>query len=461
LLNHICLPIFSLYNELMKFEFETPIVILGYGTEGKSAFQFLKNQGIKDITICDEKENIETPEGIKTKLGPKAFEDLSEFKTIFRSPGVHYDLPAIQEARDRMIPVTSMTNLTLEIGRDHLTAITGSNGKTTTTGMTEAILKKHYNNKVVVGGNDRQPALEEAMEKPDEPILLEVSSFQFADLKQSPHISAILNITPNHMDWHEDLEDYIHAKGNLIAHQKKNDWAILNGDNEDSAKLAEKAPAQIFWLNEKKGENWAVWEEDSLLFQYNGNPKTLLKKSDLTLKTHPDNILCATAIGLIHGADKKTIIEALQEFKGVEGRLEFVREIDGVKFYNDTACTTPESAIVATGQFSAGKLVMLLGGSSKKADFSFLAQHIKDTKTRVVLYGAEGPHIKKAIEAEGAEDLIIALDPSKNFKDIISKTFLETESGDNIVLSPACASFDMFQNSKDRGKQFKEIVKDL
>jgi UDP-N-acetylmuramoylalanine--D-glutamate ligase len=187
-------------KKLMTFNFKTPVAILGYGTEGQSALHFLQKQGVTNITVCDEKEGIEVPEEIKTKLGPDAFDNLSEFQTIFRSPGVHYNLPAIQQARDEMRMVTSMTNLTVEIASERLTAITGSNGKTTTTGITESILRKHYNDKVIVGGNDRKPELEQAIEKTDEAILLEVSSFQFADLKKSPHIAAVLNITPNHMD---------------------------------------------------------------------------------------------------------------------------------------------------------------------------------------------------------------------------------------------------------------------
>ncbi|MBU0705729.1 UDP-N-acetylmuramoyl-L-alanine--D-glutamate ligase [Patescibacteria group bacterium] len=450
----------------MKTVIKPPVAILGFGVEGQSAFEFLKTQNISDITICDEKESVELPADTKSQLGPSAFDDLTIFQTIIRSPGVRYNLPGILKAKTAGRIVTSMTELTLETAANRLTAVTGSNGKTTTTGMIERILRAHYGNEIIVGGNDRKPVLEEALSKPW-PILLEVSSFQFADLKMSPHISVVLNITPNHLDWHENEADYINAKTNLIAHQTPNDWAVLNAADENSAKLADKAPGQIFWLNKKparrggEGKAWAAWEGDKLITQFGNEPMEILDKKDITLKTHPDNILAAVAVSLIHDAKPTTIKKALAEFRGAEHRLEFVRELNGVKFYNDSACTTPESAIVATQAFPKGKLILLLGGSTKYSDFSFMAHHIKQTKTRVYLYGAEGERIADAMKNEGAQNLILHLDTTRDFEKIIKEALSLAKSGDNIVLSPACASFDIFKNAKDRGKKFKEIVKNL
>lgn len=444
----------------MKTVIKPPVAILGYGIEGQYAHEFLKTLNISDITICDEKESVEIPAEKKSILGTKAFSDLSGFTTIIRSPGVRYNLPGILEARDAGATVTSMTELTLETAAHRLTAVTGSNGKTTTTAMIDAILRAHYNDQVIVGGNDRTPVLDEVLKK-DWPVLLEVSSFQFADLQISPHISVILNITPNHMDWHENEEDYIHAKGNLIAHQTPNDWAVLNAQDENSAKLAIKAPGQIFWINKREGKSWAVWEDDKLMAQFGNKALKLLSHDELFIKTHPDNILAAVAVSMIHGVSPGTIKKTLTEFKGVEHRLEFVREIDGIKFYNDSACTTPESAIVATTQFKPGSLILLLGGSTKHSDFSFMAHHIKLTNTRVYLYGAEGEKIRQALLDEGAENLILHLDTTRNFETLIRHALSLAKLGDNLVLSPACASFDMFKNSKYRGKEFKEIVNGL
>ncbi len=445
----------------MKIQIKTPVAILGFGVEGQAALDFLQAQNISDITICDEKESVELPGEIKSQLGENAFVNLTEFKTIIRSPGVHYDLPGIKQAKESGSTITSMTELTLEVAEDRITAITGSNGKTTTVAMLEKILKAHYKDKIIVGGNDRKPVLQEAIKRSDEPILMEVSSFQFADIQQSPHISAVLNITPNHLDWHENLEDYAHAKTNLIAHQSHTDWCILNANDESSAKLGSKTPSKIFWLGKKGGHDWATWESKDLIAQFEGKEMKILSKDDLTLKTHPDNILCAIAVSLIHKVDPTLIKKELSEFKGAEHRLEFVKEVEGVKFYNDSACTTPESAKVAINQFPEGKLILLLGGSSKDSDFSFLAHHIVENRVRVYLYGKEGPRIEEAIKAEDPNYSIMALDESADFPEIIIRAHQMAQPGDNIVLSPACASFDMFKNAKERGKHFKEITNSL
>jgi UDP-N-acetylmuramoylalanine--D-glutamate ligase len=353
--------------------------------------------------------------------------------------------------------VTSMTQLTLEVGAKRLTAITGSNGKTTTTALIAEILKKHYGDKIIVGGNDRKPTVEEAIDNPNWPILMEVSSFQFADAKASPHISAVLNITPNHMDWHEDLQDYINAKNNLIKHQTKDDWAVLNANNEDSAKLAGDAPGKVFWVGKNKSENWADWIDNKIVV----NGDTIIGHDEIRVKTHSDNLLFAAAIAKIHNVPNNLIAEIMKEFKGVEHRLEFVKTINGINFYNDSSCTTPESAEVAIGQFPADKLILMLGGSSKNADFSFLAAKIKDTGVRVYLYGLEGIRIKDEIEKIGGGNLIIKYNPDKNFGNVVKDVFKNTKPDDNVVLSPACASFDMFKNAKYRGYEFKELVHKL
>jgi len=435
------------YNSIMQFK--SPIAILGFGVEGKYASEFLKTQGARDVVVLDQKEN------------PAAFDDLSGFSTIIRSPGVHYNLPGIAAAREAGALVTSMTQLTLEAARDRVTAITGSNGKTTTAALTAAILRAHYGKEFITGGNDSQPVLGEALDHPDWPILLEVSSFQFADVTLSPHISAVLNITPNHMDWHEDLADYIHAKNNLIKHQSSDDWAVLNANNEDSAKLANDAPGHVFWCGEKRGENWTDWENNQLVVGFGGKETPLISHDEIVVKTHHENLLFAAALATLHQVPPATIRKAMKEFKGVPQRLEFVREISGVSFYNDSSCTTPESAEIAIENFPLGKLILMLGGSSKKADFSFLASKIVATNVRVYLYGKEGEVIRQAVEKAGGAKLILAYDKSKDFQKVVENVRVMAKPGDNVVLSPACASFDMFKNSKERGKMLNEIVMSL
>ncbi|MBU1018124.1 UDP-N-acetylmuramoyl-L-alanine--D-glutamate ligase [Patescibacteria group bacterium] len=442
----------------MKDKLKTPVAVLGFGIEGKSALDFLKSQEITDITICDQKEDIEIPSKYKKRLGQNAFDDLSDFQTIIRSPGVRYDLPGIQQAHELGILVTSMTKLTLELASSRITAVTGSNGKTTTTALLEQILTAHYGDRLIIGGNDRQPILQQALEHPDQPILIEASSFQFEDLKHSPYIAAILNITPNHLDWHDTLEAYIAAKTNILRHQKPSDWAVLNATDENVKKLATSTPAQHFWINKKQGDNWAVWQDGYLRLSFDGREENVLHFDQLTIKTHPDNLLFAAAIAKLHIIPLTTIEEQIKLFKGVEHRLEFVRTIKDIHFYNDSSSTSPESAMTAIDQFLPKKLILLLGGSSKKADFAYLAGKIVQQGVRIYLYGAEGQTIKESILSAGGEGLILDYNQSGDFKNIIQSAYQFAKPEDSIVLSPACASFDMFKNAKDRGNQFKEII---
>lgn len=445
----------------MKLKLKSPVAILGYGVEGRYAVEFLRKHGIYDITICDYKDHLLLPVRVKRRLGPGAFDDLSGFKTIIRSPGVHYELPAILQARKRRVRITSLTALTLEQAASRITAITGSNGKTTTTALTAHILRAHYGDNLIIGGNDGIPVIKEALARPGSPILMEVSSFQFADLTLSPRISAILNITPNHLDWHKNLEDYIQAKANLIAHQRPEDWAVLNANNENSAKLCGATPGQIFWIGKQKGRHWAVWKGPWLTVRCQGKTSRILSRNSLTLKTHPDNLLFAAALATLHNVPPKTITRAMQSFKAIPHRLEFVRTLNGIHFYNDSSCTTPESTLVAMDCFDPAHLILLLGGSTKKADLAFLAAKIIQKGVQVYLFGKEGARIQETLLEAGGIAQILKYNPSPDFKKIIQDAYFFARSGDSIVLSPACASFDMFTNAKERGYQFNDIVKGL
>lgn len=443
----------------MNFNFKTPIAILGFGVEGQHALHFLQKQGITDVTVCDEYlKSLGEDRDLRLR---DSFKNLSDFATLIRSPGVPYNHPSIAEAKKSGTVVTSMTELTLETARDRLTAVTGSNGKSTTVGLTAAILRAHYGPDLIVGGNDRAPILQQALDHPKWPILMEVSSFQFADLRLSPHIAAILNITPNHLDWHKDMEDYLHAKNNLIQHQTSDDWAVLNASDESSEKLSVGAPGNLFWVGKEDGLHWAAWKNGILTIRQGGKPVEIITQSDIALKTHPDNLLFAAALSALHNVPPAAIAKEMKAFKSIPHRLEFVREWNRIKFYNDSSCTTPESAELAISQFPEGQLILLLGGSSKKADFSFLASKIVRHKVRIILYGQEGPRIGQAVKEAGGEGLILRESYEKNLSGIIEDAISLAHPNDFIVFSPACASFDMFKNAKDRGDQFREVIVSL
>lgn len=443
----------------MKPKITEPVAILGFGTEGKSALKLCQALKIEDVIILDENKAVKVPKKVKSKTGPNAFDTLNDYKTIIRSPGILNKLPSLKAAKKAGVKITSLTEITLSLAADRITAITGTNGKTTTTALVEKILKAHYGDKgLIVGGNDRQPVVEEVMKYENTPILLEASSFQFADLKISPRIGAILNITPNHLDWHMDFDDYVRAKSNILRHQTNEGWAILNANNLNSAKLTYSTIGKHFWIGDQRHSNWAVWERGYLKVCFDDRIENVLHYDQLNCKTHPDNILFAVAIAKIHEVPLTTIEEQIKLFTGVEHRLEHVRTINDVHFYNDSSSTSPESSMAAIDQFLPKKMILMLGGSSKEADFSPLAQKITDEKVRVYLYGKEKDNLEAALKEAGGETLILNKDASKDFKKIIQSVYELAKPEDSIVLSPACASFDMFDNAKKRGEEFKKVV---
>jgi UDP-N-acetylmuramoylalanine--D-glutamate ligase len=457
----------------MNLNLQSPIAILGFGTEGQDALRFLQGRGIKDITVCDHKADLKAPDGVKARLGRGAFGDLSDFRTVIRSPGVRLSDPQVKEAVDSGCFVTSMTKLTLDVAGERVTAITGTNGKTTTVALAGQILSAHYGGKFIMGGNGKRPVLQEALDHPTWPILIEASSFQFHDAKKSPYIAAVTNITPDHQNWHATMEEYIEAKKNILRHQKQSDWAILNANNENSAKLSSATPAQLFWVGQKRGPHWVLWEGDHLLLTFDGKTEVVIRKDQLNYKTHPENTLFAAAIAKLHFVPATVMAEQMRAFRGVEQRLQFVRTVRGIDFYNDSCATTPEAVMMGIDQFDPKRLILLMGGSSKNADFSFLARQIVEKGVRVYLYGQEGKRIQEAIiasevaippfdSAQGRQSrLVLNCDQSGDFKKIIESAFKLAKPEDSISLSPACASFDMFKNSKERGYQFDEIVNKL
>ncbi|QQR83542.1 hypothetical protein IPJ72_07220 [Candidatus Peregrinibacteria bacterium] len=216
--------------------------------------------------------------------------------------------------------------------------------------------------------------------------------------------------------------------------------------------------AQHFWIGQARGEHYAIWENEHLILCFEGTKEVVCHRDQLTVKTHPDNILFAVAIAKLHYVPMSTLVEQLQAFKGVEHRLEYVRTVGDVHFYNDSSSTSPDSALTAIDQFVPDRLILMLGGSSKNADFDTLADVIVKKHVRVVLYGAEGQPIKERLLAHEGAALILEHFKDGNFEGIVRQTFELAKPEDNVVMSPACASFDLFKNAKERGKEFKRVV---
>jgi UDP-N-acetylmuramoylalanine--D-glutamate ligase len=440
------------------------IAVLGFGLEGQDLSRFFLKQGAK-ITVFDQKEELDGKEyqelrkaGVDFKLGKDCLQNLAAFKFIFRSPGFKRFLPEILAAEKQGMIVSSASKLFFELCPGRIIGVTGTKGKGTTATLIAEILKKD-NQSAFLAGNVGQPMLNLLPRiKKGDWVVLELSSFQLQDLEQSPQIAVVLFIASEHLDYHQDQKEYIEAKANIVCHQKKNDIAVLNADDLTSSSFASLTPAKIFCFSRKKKVNGAyVQNREIYLFQEKlGSVDNLL----LLGEHNWDNVCAAVLASSLTGATLESIKETIFSFKGLEHRLEYVKTINNIAFYNDSFSTTPETAIAAIKSFKK-PLVLIAGGSEKGSDYSQLGQEItKSTVKTLILIGQMAEKIKKAVLTAGFQGEIL-FRPSKKMKEIVQLALNKADPGGVVLLSPACASFDMFEDYKDRGQQFKKYAQTL
>src|SRR3989344_1124491 len=426
------------YPTAMQSKIRGVVGILGFGVDGQGVAEWLVAQDAVDrILVFDDKvSNAEVQKFRKAEIGST----LEGIDLLFRSPGFPLIHPLIADAKKREILITSSTREVLKNFSGNTVGITGSNGKTTCTALIQEFLKGEYGEeRVERGGNDGVPRLDLIEQKKEDCFLvLELSSFQLIDSEYSPNVAVVLNVTPNHLDWHRDMGEYAEAKRQIVAHppsprsaglrrgKSERQIAVLNQNDPIVKKFAEGIKSDVHWFT------------DDVPFD------------QIRVKSHPDTIRAAITAARALKVSESTILKVLQEFKGVPHRIEFVRELDGIKYYNDSSCTTPESAIVACEAFEKGSLTILLGGRDKKMDFSNLYEVIKERDVAVVPYGEMAATFQKNIPTS------YHLQTTTSFEEAIQAA--RSTGRPNIVLSPSCTSFDMFKNAKERGKKFGEIV---
>lgn len=390
------------------------VAILGLGVDTKDVIPYLQKRGNK-VTILDEAK------------GDK-FENLDSYDLIIRSPGVYRYRDELKRTKTE---INSKTKLFFDLCPAKIIGVTGTKGKGTTATLIYEILKAAGKD-VYLGGNIGQgvfallPKLTTGSW-----VILELSSFQLIDLHKSPHIAVVLMVTSEHLDWHKDQSEYVLAKTPIARYQNDGDFVVANKDYPNSRIIAQKSDGKIIWIS--------------------GHDIDL--KTRLQGEHNKENIAAAIAVAKIVNVPYK---EVVANFAGLEHRLEEVATVNGVTFYNDSFSTTPETAIAAIKSFDLPEIV-ILGGSSKNSDFSLLGEVISNSSNvkLVILIGAEAARIKKEIKnvkiSEGA----------KNMAEIVEMAYNNSASGDVVLLSPACASFDMFRNYKERGEQFKRVVAKL
>ncbi len=430
------------------------VAILGYGIEGQAAYDYWSADN--NITICDQNTGLTFPDDVTPRLGDGYLEGLDAFDIIVRSPFVHPRLIVEANSPEILSKVTSNTNEFMRIcPTKNIIGITGTKGKGTTSTLIAKMLES-TGKTVHLGGNIGIPALELLHRniQADDFVVLELSSFQLIDLRTSPHLAVCLMVVPEHLNWHEDMDEYIAAKQQLFLKQTESDIAIYFAGNEVSVSIAAAAPGQRIPYYQAPG---ASVDGDQVVI----DGKVICKTSELQLLgAHNWQNVCAaiTTVWQIT-QDVVAIRSVLTSFGGLQYRLEFVREVSGVRYYNDSFGTTPETAIVALQAFSEPK-VIILGGSSKGADFSQLCEAVMNNEVRsVVLIGTdEAARIRTGLNALGYTSIV---DGGKTMADVVATAQSIAQPGDVVLLSTGCASFDIFKSYKDRGNQFQSAVEQL
>jgi len=367
------------------------------------------------------------------------------------NPAVPKDSPFIQKSQDASVPRTSEINLFLQRCPCPVVGVTGSVGKSTVTVMLGAILAKRFTTHV--GGNIGGSLLETLDEiRPDHVVVLELSSFQLEDLPLlgvSPRIAVVTNLKPNHLDRHGTMENYGEAKKNIFRFQTPDDVLVLNADD----------PPTVAWAKEARGRVAFFYHRDT-----EGTEK---EPFELLLpgSHNQTNAQAAWVAASQLGVDRATAAAALKAFTGLEHRLQYVTERDGVRYYNDSKCTTPEGAIVALEAFDPGKVVILVGGSDKQVSFAALGEALARRAKCVVALGATQDQILAAVEEAALREDVLFTAPDglgvfsvETFEEAVALAIGHAEPGDVVLLSPACASYDMFTNYEERGRRFVELV---
>ncbi|EKD85615.1 MAG: UDP-N-acetylmuramoyl-L-alanyl-D-glutamate synthetase [uncultured bacterium] len=483
------------------------VAVLGLGIEGLSSVKFLIKHEAQ-VTILDRKKEEElrsichaefisasnnlssvkseilkqvqddNGKGIKIIGGKDYLNNLDKFDVIVRSPGVKRNLPEIIYAEKNGVEITSQTKIFFDLCPCPIIGITGTKGKGTTATLVYEMLKKQGLD-AYLGGNIGKPPFD-FLDKltPQSLVVLELSSFQLQDLKKSPawpagrpHIAVVLMITSEHLDYHKDTNEYVDAKRNLVRHQGAEDFAIINRDYLASLESDIHTDAKIFQVSRERDsyDQGCFIKDNKVLVNKDGEEKEIISAKEILLpgKHNLENVCAAVMAATIAGVSKEDIVKVLKTFKGLEHRLELVSEINGIRYYDDSFSTTPETAIAAIEAFKNPE-ILILGGSSKGSDFSELGKVISNAKNikAIIGIGKEWGRIKAKFRipsnsASRHNSEFIIVEGAKDMKTIVVAASKIAVAGDVVLLSPACASFDMFKNYKDRGEQFKIEVNSL
>jgi len=445
------------------------ILILGAGLEGRATFNYLEAHGLS-ADIADRQSQDVFFE-INPELRGKKFEyhsgddylkKIFDYEVVFRTPGISPLIEEILEAKNKGVEITSQIEFFMKACPAKIIGVTGTKGKGTTATLIYEILK-NGGKKVFLGGNVGLPAIS-FLDQLDENsiVILELSSFQLMDLKASPNVAVVLNITQDHLDYHKTRGEYIEAKSSIVKYQSVQDYAIINYDYEMSRAFSKLTRGKILETRTHGSEpevGCFIDVNDNVVLKTEKINEKVIKFPELQLRGRHnlENVCAAVSAAYVAGSDLEIIKDSVRKFIGLEHRLEFIKEIDGVKFYNDSFSTTPETAIAALDSFEE-PVVLIAGGSEKGSDYSQMGLKIAQKAKAVFLIGDMADKIEKSIPQ--GQNLKIY----KGFttmERLVREAVKLANSGDVVLLSPGCASFGLFNNYKERGQLFKKAVNEL
>lgn len=399
--------------------------------------------------------------GVRLHLGDDYLKDLTE-EIVFRTPGMRYTLPELEEARLRGSAVTSEMEVFFDLCPCKIFAITGSDGKTTTTTIVSEMLKA-AGKTVHLGGNIGNPLLPEIESiRPEDVAVVELSSFQLISMRRSPEIAVVTNVSPNHLDVHKDMQEYIDAKKNIFLHQNAFGRTVLNADNEITAGFVDETRGETFRFSRKKRVEHGAWlnERGEIVMSADGEETPVIDTAKIKIPGgHNIENYMAAACALWGYVEPEIMAKVAEEFSGVEHRSEFVRELDGVRYYNDSIGTTPSRTANGILSLFNQKIILIAGGYDKKIPFDSFGPVVADRVKTLVLLGATADKIEESVKAapnyrEGCPDIVRVA----SLEEAVNACRKAAAEGDIVALSPACASFDMFPNYETRGEEFKKLV---
>jgi UDP-N-acetylmuramoylalanine--D-glutamate ligase len=440
------------------------VLVVGLGKSGVASALFLEARGAR-VTVSDAKREDqlrgEIPalldRGITVETGKHGERTFGCQELIVVSPGVPGDLAVLQHARSLNIPIIGEIELTARFLAGKIIAITGSNGKTTTTTLTGEIIASG-GRKTLVGGNIGTPAITFVEQSsPDTWVVLEISSFQLESIETfHPHISAVLNLTPDHLDRHGSMERYVAAKARIFENQDTGDYAVLNADHEATRALAKGIKPQVLWFSRKHEVERGACVKDGAIVYRGRETVEIMPLAEIALKGahNVENVLAAVAIGMAAGVEPSAIRRAVKDFRAVEHRLEYVATLRGVQYYNDSKATNVDATIKALESFPAN-VHLILGGRDKDSDYHELIPLIYGRVKRVYTIGEAAAKIESQIH--GAAPLLSA----QTLEAAVREAAEAASAGDVVLLAPACASYDQFSSYEHRGRVFKELVQSL